>query len=54
MVRRQGVYEKLLKKNLGIHQLEPIGTVSSNVQDDTANKIGAILAKYPKGKIDAI
>ncbi|MEV8815948.1 hypothetical protein AB0055_28575, partial [Klebsiella pneumoniae] len=23
-------------------------------QGDTANKVGAILAKYPKGKIDAI
>ena len=28
--------------------------VSSDVQGDTANKVGAILAKYPKGKIDAI
>ena len=24
------------------------------MQGDTANKVGAILAKYPKGKIDAI
>jgi len=34
--------------------LESIGAVSSDVQGDTANKVGAILAKYPKGKIDAI
>ncbi|KNC15124.1 sugar ABC transporter substrate-binding protein [Pantoea sp. RIT-PI-b] len=54
MDRRQVVYEKLLKENPGIHQLESIGAVSSDVQGDTANKIGAILAKYPKGKIDAI
>lgn len=54
MERRQVVYEKLLKENPGIHQLESIGAVSSDVQGDTANKIGAILAKYPKGKIDAI
>ncbi|MDF7660630.1 sugar ABC transporter substrate-binding protein [Erwiniaceae bacterium L1_54_6] len=54
MDRRQVVYEKLMKENPGIHQLESIGAVSSDVQGDTANKIGAILAKYPKGKIDAI
>jgi len=54
MERRQVGYEKLLKENPGIHQLESIGAVSSDVQGDTANKIGAILAKYPKGKIDAI
>ena len=54
MDRRQVVYEKLLKENPGIHQRESIGAVSSDVQGDTANKIGAILAKYPKGKIDAI
>jgi len=54
MERRQVVYEKVLKANPGIHQLESIGAVSSDVQGDTANKIGAILAKYPKGKIDAI
>ncbi len=54
MERRQVVYEKLLKENPGIHQLESIGAVSTDVQGDTANKVGAILAKYPKGKIDAI
>ncbi|CCG89099.1 sugar ABC transporter substrate-binding protein [Erwinia piriflorinigrans] len=54
MERRQVVYEKVLKANPGIHQLESIGAVSSDVQGDTANKIGAILAKYPKGRIDAI
>jgi len=54
MERRQVVYEKVLKANPGIHQLESIGAVSSDVQGDTANKIGAILAKYPKGQIDAI
>lgn len=54
MERRQVVYEKLLREHPGIHQLESIGAVSSDVQGDTANKIGAILAKYPKGQIDAI
>ncbi|KAB8311803.1 sugar ABC transporter substrate-binding protein [Rouxiella chamberiensis] len=54
MERRQDAYKKLLKSQPGIHELESVGAVSSDVQGDTANKIGAILAKYPKGKIDAI
>lgn len=54
MERRQAQYQKMLKEQPGIHELESIGAVSSDVQGDTANKIGAILAKYPKGKIDAI
>ncbi|MFS2221544.1 sugar ABC transporter substrate-binding protein [Pantoea sp. B65] len=54
MERRQAEFEKLQKTYPGIHQLESIGAVSSDVQGDTANKVGAILAKYPKGKIDAI
>jgi simple sugar transport system substrate-binding protein len=43
-----------LQQQPGIQELESIGAVSSDVQGDTANKVGAILAKYPKGKIDAI
>ncbi|MEY8711281.1 sugar ABC transporter substrate-binding protein [Mangrovibacter phragmitis] len=54
MERRQAEYEKMRKDNPGIHELESIGAVSSDVQGDTANKVGAVLAKYPKGKIDAI
>jgi len=54
MERRQADYKTLLQANPGIHELESIGAVSSDVQGDTANKVGAILAKYPKGKIDAI
>ena len=54
MERRQTQYKKLLQDQPGIHELESIGAVSSDVQGDTANKVGAILAKYPKGKIDAI
>ena len=54
MDRRQAAYQELLKANPGIVELESIGAVSSDVQGDTANKVGAILAKYPKGKIDAI
>ncbi|WP_038900675.1 sugar ABC transporter substrate-binding protein [Dickeya dadantii] len=54
MERRQAAYQQILKDNPGIKELESIGAVSSDVQGDTANKVGAILAKYPKGKIDAI
>ncbi|XBS71989.1 sugar ABC transporter substrate-binding protein [Acerihabitans sp. KWT182] len=54
MERRQAAYQQLLHDNPGIHELESIGAVSSDVQGDTANKLGAVLAKYPKGKIDAI
>lgn len=54
MERRQAAYQALLKQHPGIKELESIGAVSSDVQGDTANKVGAVLAKYPKGKIDAI
>ena len=45
MERRQAAYQTLLKQNPGIKELESIGAVSSDVQGDTANKVGAILAK---------
>lgn len=54
MERRQAAYQQILKSNPGIKELEFVGAVSSDVQGDTANKVGALLAKYPKGKIDAI
>lgn len=54
MERRQVIYEKLLKENPGINELESTGAVSSDVQKDTAEKMNTILSKYPKGKIDAI
>jgi simple sugar transport system substrate-binding protein len=54
MERRQAAYKELQKQYPDIKELESIGAVSSDVQGDTANKVGAILAKYPKGKIDAI
>jgi len=54
MERRQVIYKKVLDENPGIRELELIGAVSADVQGDTANKVGAALAKYPKGRIDAI
>ncbi len=54
MDRRQVIYKKFLEDNPGIKELELIGAVSADVPGDTANKVGAALAKYPKGQIDAI
>ncbi|HBH66849.1 MAG TPA: sugar ABC transporter substrate-binding protein [Erwinia persicina] len=54
MERRQAAYREPLQTNPGIQELESVGAVSSDVQGDTANKVGALLAKYPKGKVDAI
>jgi simple sugar transport system substrate-binding protein len=54
MERRQVIYQRLLKEKPGIQELELIGAVSADVPGDTANKVGAALAKYPKGQIDAI
>lgn len=54
MERRQAAYQAILKENPGIKEKESVGAVSSDVQGDTANKVGALLAKYPKGSIDAI
>ncbi|MEX0633075.1 hypothetical protein M8494_17475 [Serratia ureilytica] len=51
MERRQAAYQQLLKQHPGIHELESIGAVSSDVQGDTANKVGAVLAKYPKARL---
>jgi simple sugar transport system substrate-binding protein len=54
MDRRQVIYRKVLQDNPGIKELELIGAVSADVPGDTANKVGAALAKYPKGSVDAI
>ncbi len=54
MDRRQVIYRRVLQENPGIKELELIGAVSADVPGDTANKVGAALAKYPKGQIDAI
>lgn len=54
MERRQVIYRKVLQENPGVRELELIGAVSADVPGDTANKVGAALAKYPKGEVDAI
>ena len=52
MERRQAAYQTLLKQNPGIKELESIGAVSSDVQGDTANKVGRSSPSIRKGKID--
>lgn len=42
MERRQAAYKELQKQYPEIKELESIGAVSSDVQGDTANKVGAI------------
>jgi simple sugar transport system substrate-binding protein len=54
MERRQTVYKKVMADNAGLKELELIGAVSADVPGDTANKVGAALAKYPKGKLQAV
>ncbi|HVP18099.1 MAG TPA: sugar ABC transporter substrate-binding protein [Spirochaetia bacterium] len=54
MERRQVIYKQVLQQNPGMKELELIGAVSADVPGDTANKMGAALAKYPQGQVDAI
>ncbi len=48
MERRQAAYKELQKQYPEIKELESIGAVSSDVQGDTANKVGAILGEIPE------
>jgi simple sugar transport system substrate-binding protein len=50
MERRQAAYQTLLKQNPGIKELESIGAVSSDVQGDTANKVGRSSRNIRKAK----
>ena len=50
MERRQAAYKELQKQYPEIKELESIGAVSSDVQGDTANKVGAIWRNTRKAK----
>lgn len=54
MVRRNAVYQEVLKQNPGIQELERFGVASDNTSVETQNAVAAMLAKYPEGEIDAI
>ncbi len=52
--RRETIYQKFLEEGK-IETLETIGPSNfQDVQGDIAAKVGAILAKYPEGTVDAI
>ena len=53
MERRQAAYKEL-QNSTRISKSWSLLARCRRTQGDTANKVGAILAKYPKGKIDAI
>ncbi len=54
MVRRNKIYKELLAKYPGIKEIERFGVANANTSVDTQNAVAAMLAKHPKGEIDAI
>lgn len=54
MVRRNAVYQEVLKNNSGIQEIERFGVATANTSVDTQNAVTAMLNKHPKGEIDAI
>jgi len=54
MVRRNAVYQATLEKYPNIKELERFGVANDNTSVETQNAVAAMLAKYPKGEIDAI
>ncbi|MBB3109778.1 simple sugar transport system substrate-binding protein [Paenibacillus phyllosphaerae] len=54
MVRRNTVYQDVLAKNPGIKEVERFGVATENTTVETQNAVTAMLAKHPKGEIDAI
>jgi simple sugar transport system substrate-binding protein len=54
MVRRNAVYQNVLSKYPNIKELERFGVANENTSVETQNAVAAMLAKYPKGEIDAI
>lgn len=54
MVRRNAVYKDVLAANPGIVELDRYGIANDNTSVDTQNAVATLLAKYPKGELDAI
>lgn len=54
MVNRNRVYRQLLDKYPGVKEIERFGVASANTSVETQNAVAAMLAKHPKGEIDAI
>lgn len=54
MVRRNAVYQEVLKNNPGIKEIDRYGVANDNTSVDTQNAVAAMLTQYPKGELDAI
>lgn len=54
MVNRNRIYKSLLDKYPSIKEVERFGVASSDTSVQTQNAVAAMLAKHPKGEIDAI
>ncbi|MED1471341.1 sugar ABC transporter substrate-binding protein [Bacillus salipaludis] len=54
MVRRNKIYQDVLKKNPGIKEVDRFGVAAADTSVQTQNAVAAMLNKYPKGKLDAI
>jgi len=54
MVRRNNVYQATLEKYPNIKEVERFGVANANTSVETQNAVAAMLAKHPKGEIDAI
>lgn len=54
MVKRNAIYEKFLKDNPGIKEVERFGVASEDTSVQTLNAVSAMLNKLPKGELDAI
>ncbi|MBU3154548.1 sugar ABC transporter substrate-binding protein [Clostridium estertheticum] len=54
MVNRNREYKAMLEKYPGLKEVERFGVASSDTSVQTQNAVAAMLAKHPKGTIDAI
>jgi simple sugar transport system substrate-binding protein len=54
MVHRNAVYKDFLKQHPGFKEMERYGVADANTSVETQNAVEAMLAKHPKGTIDAI
>lgn len=54
MVNRNRVYKLFQEKYPGVKEVERFGVAAADTSVQTQNAVAAILAKYPKGQIDAI
>ncbi|MFD3259424.1 sugar ABC transporter substrate-binding protein [Paenibacillus lentus] len=54
MVRRNNVYQEVLKQYPGIVEIERFGVAAGDTSVQTQNAVSAMLTKHKKGEIDAV